>query len=309
MPMNNCQKLFSFQKNSISITTELIPSYRDAELLKSQSHQMLNMLEGHFVLPKQVYFFNHYQGPMYQNDVIAASFPFVRSFSIGKLKKSAADSIPIHLHELTHQVFETTINELYKNQPEISWAFFTRGDMRGEGQSIDFINMTKHLTRFKDVSSKEIHEHFFEISNLAESYNELFADTVPVFFKENPDAIFTNIYFKQIAEQGSKYEVEYQERLRLRSFKDSLPIPTESRGSHEIFFETRVWIWKNIYEDYYLSKNPTMSKSELLFKIFKSIIASLIDITKNFEESGKKIKYIELNQNLIQKLKNEFDIK
>jgi len=306
--LNSCKQVFQLKKTDTSIIIELIPSYKDADLLKSKSMELLKMLDDYFILPEQVYFFNHYKGPVYMDGVIAARIPFTETFSIGKIKKTSSDSIPIHLHELTHQIFETTINNIYKNHPEVIWAFTSRVDMKGEGPSIEFINNTKHLTRFKNISSKQINDYFFKIRNTAEGYNELFADSVPVFLTGNPDAIFKNIYFKQVAEQGSDVEVLLMKNRRLRKFENDIIPFSSTRDDHSVFYETRIWIWKNIYQDYYLLKHPNMPKGELLFKIFEAIIISLKSVTKNFSESGNNLNYVELNDNLIQTLKSEFKL-
>ena len=268
------------------------------------------MMKNDFTLPDRVFFFNHREGPMYRDGVIYSAFPFSRKFSIGKLKKTARESLPIHLHELAHQIFKETIQEGYQDRPEVIWAFFMRDDPKGLDEALSLIQRTKGRTRFEGLSDQAIQEHFSKLSITGEAYNELFADTVPVFFTGNPDAMFTNIHFNQVAEQGNDVEKAFEKNHELRRFglvNGNWKLGSAGdANSHDLFAETRSWIWQNLYQDYWLERHPDMPPGKILKRIMLTLVESFEEVTRNFEINGQERSISEMNQNLIRALRKNF---
>lgn len=294
---------------SIRIALEDFPDSSAAKTLESESRKMLSLLEEDFLFPDSILFKEASNGPEFNNGIIFTKFPFSDEFTVGKRTKSTQESLGINLHELTHQIFRETILGLYKNNPEVIWSFFLQYDFHGRDISLDLINGTKSMTQFKNMDDQKILEHFDTIQTMGTAYNELFADLVPVFFMRDPDAVFKSINFQDVENNGSEVERQFQLSHHLRRFliDGNVNVKAEERAEpHSVFAESRIWIWKNIYEDYYLKRHPEIPLGKILIRILKTMVKSFAAVTNDFQSTENSQTSSELNKSLIHFLKVEF---
>ncbi|MGZ6411198.1 MAG: hypothetical protein ACXWQ7_12315 [Bdellovibrio sp.] len=306
---NQCSNIFLSTDISSKLVFEEFANAAETTDLEAASRKLLAMLQDDFVIPDLILFSNNGSGPQFYDGIINCKFPFYSDFSFGTLTKTRQESLGIHLHELTHQIFYETVNALYKSKPEIIWSFFLQYDGRHRDTSLDLIKETEPLSQFKDKSPEEILAYFDSIETTGVAYNEFFADLIPAFLTGDPDIIFNGIYFKEVETKGNADEVAEQKKHNLRRFVnkyDSNIKASETADAHDVFAESRIWIWQHIYEDYYLQRHPEMAKGKILIRVLKTMVNSFVQATDNFQKHDQPLTTTYLNKILIESLENEF---
>lgn len=296
-----CGDLFAATRARV-VETEGFANQADSEMLINATRKMLDFYARDFDVPSEVYFVNMEGGPQYIDGIVKARFPMYRDFyePAERLYKSSKDSIRIHLHEVAHAIFEKVIAKIAKERPEVSWAFTTRLDMLGEYASIQNFQETKHRTRFAQKEDSWLLEHFGSIRGIADAYNELFADMLPVLFEGDPNFIYNGIAFPSHPERFD----------RLRSFDRDHPerdvADSLKQDEHGIMATTRTFIWREVYKPFHFRKVRPLSESLIAKTVVEAMIESIRDLTNDFTETGEKHDAAAINRNLISHIKKAF---
>lgn len=297
------------------IFTDDFQSAEDAEVLRRATAAYLQRVTGaNIPAPESVIFVDDGTLPVFTDNPygpsgISTRFPLYRDYSTGRKTKTAEESVALNLHEVTHQLLRDAIRSTYANQPEIQWAFFTRVDSQGEYASREMIEGTKAQTRFANETTDSLMERFGRYTNVADAYGELIADLGPSAHLGDPDAIFKSIHFEQ-AESTDPYALAETRAEPLRRF---LYEPTEDQvaGSlnsdpYAVLSSTRKFLWERIVEPQ-IAAHPE-SQEQLLIRVLKASVASLVEVTENFSKAPATIEVAEMNRNFRRHLETEFGV-
>lgn len=295
-----CHDIFlNSAESTIKIDILMVENRKHLKLLKTSIDEMLKTMKDEFILPNEIFMVNAGKAPEYNEGMIHMRFPYKSFDADGQpFTKSAKDSLGIHLHELVHQIFETSLQAWYSKSPEILWSFFARADGVAGEQSLIDIGQAKIGTRYQHMSDRKILEKFIAYAEISKAYNELFADTMTVFFLKDPDAIYRSVQFKQ-----------YNLGNELRRFGEPHSIDeaktSAKEGPHGVLAPVRNFLWSQVFSEY-KTRHPQVSTGAALRRIAQTIVLSVKQVTHDFEKPASKISVEEMNRNLISNLKAEF---
>lgn len=309
-PKSLCSKAYN-PKAPVKLQIRSVRDTQSTALLRGAVHDLLNMVTGSMTLPASIFMVNGPFSPEYKDGLIKMRFPFYETaVNQKRLKKTPQESLAVPLHELGHQIFESSLHTWYARQPEVLWAFFSRADGIAAGDSLQFIQNTKGLTKYQNQTSEAIQEKFLEYGELATRYNELFADTLAVLSLKNPDAIYNSFHFKQLAGSADPLVRQFQESLQLRRFDRDHPMEdvqaSMKNGPHGVFAPARTFIWRKVYLDYHQVRHPEVPLGEVAARLAKSFVRSLQEITRNFEVPPDQLSDRDMNSHLIKTIHEEF---
>jgi hypothetical protein len=230
---------------TVSVETDGIKKKSDDTFLKEAFQKYLQIVGGRLPLPQTVLFINDpNKGPMYQDGAIFGKFPYYATVKGRKVVKTPAESVPLLLHELTHQVFETYIQKTYMTtRPQMVWAFLTRIDMMGEVASRELIDQTKAATDLNNVSTDDLMQLFGDLSTESTIFNEFLADALPTLYLDDPDAIYNNAAFKGDKDsEGLVASRRYGKDVTAIDLKRLGPFPDEYSAT----LPAKVFIWREV---------------------------------------------------------------
>ncbi|MGE0762942.1 MAG: hypothetical protein AB7N80_06665 [Bdellovibrionales bacterium] len=274
----------------------------DQKVLKTEIERLLLALRADLPLPHQITVFNHpYKGPAYDDGTIYIKFPFYKeSPASGKIvRKTAQASLPIALHELSHQILETYIHHHFFNTaPQMIWAFYTRADDLYAQASLDFIERTKGRTPYQKMSAKKIAAHFLEMTTTALPFNEFLSDVIPTLFADDADTIYKSVSFG-----------DEDPRLHYRRFShddQNLDLEKLKGSEYDSSLPAKLWVWREVFQKNKRKPKP-IRFGLLIQKIINATLAAFVESTDHFKHSPDLIQDpAKLNQTLIKHLRLEF---
>jgi hypothetical protein len=291
--------------NAISkIRIEGVDEPADKKLLLNATTQYLTFLAGPFSLPKEIFMANGPGGPEYKDSMVTLRYPYYD----GDETKTAAESIAINLHEVSHFIFELTLRRVEAKSPEVLWAFLTRLDDIGAADSLDLISKTKSQTKYKNLSDEKIQQIFSAYQQYGSIYNELMADTMVAFFLQDPQAPFKDLYFEKLANSPDPTERQAQANHQLRRF--DLPHDmgaarhglVQFRDPYAVLSPSRQALWQAMAN--YQTQHARVPRSQILLRAFTTVVDSFIQTMQNFSVDLSTVTADQMNADLVDRLKS-----
>ncbi len=253
------------------------------------------------------------------------------------LSKHPKYSVPIHIHEIAHSIFDTNIKQRVTEFKKISAR---EESMRQLSlREVELEKALLHADSNKTQLKKELDEAYKEstrlqvedqldfASKLAVAYDELFADAVTVLFLDNPEAISQAL---SSPHAPVKYRADVQRRNFLNRYRSNelsskkegaealggvRNIEKNSEGkivSYEVYpaqkeFESHTLfapVRSHLHHHYFSKPNLKHRKAELIHALYVALESEIVDLlrAKNaFNYSPR-----ELNERLIWRIDEVF---
>lgn len=209
-------------------------------------------------------------------------------------------------HEYSHAIFGEVIGKKFypgfKGQAETLSRY--KLALQNSYATGNYDNKADYYEKQIKRLQAQMKEHKeIDLYNLSSSYNEFFADLAAVLVTNNPNAIFSALYFDQMTDQS------YQ-MIKLRSFENQ-GTNYENNYLHEIHGElalVRQFVGENILEDIFKIKDQEVSQARKKEVLDKILIAIERQMEKRIKANDYGIAPKKNNEALITEIKEIFNL-